>query len=59
MENLELNELFSNLGITLVSLFAIVSGVNEVVVGVTGNFIGIISKPIRRALYPGGHARFR
>jgi uncharacterized membrane protein len=35
-----------HLGIALVSLFAIVSGVNEVVVGVTGNFLGILSKPI-------------
>jgi hypothetical protein len=35
-----------HLGIVLISIFAIVSGMNEVVVGLTGNFLGILSKPI-------------
>lgn len=35
-----------HLGIILVSIFAIVSGINEVVVGLSGNFLGILSKPI-------------
>ena len=34
------------LGIILISIFAIVSGINEVVVGLTGNFLGILSKNI-------------
>src|SRR5260370_41710925 len=34
------------LGIILISIFAILSGINEVVVGLTGNFLGILSKPI-------------
>lgn len=35
-----------DLGVTLVSIFAIACGIGEVVVGVTGNFLGILSKPI-------------
>ncbi len=35
-----------HLGITLVSIFAIVSGINEVVVGVRGNFLDILSKDL-------------
>jgi hypothetical protein len=35
-----------HLGITLVSIFAIVSGINEIVVGITGNFLGILSKDL-------------
>jgi hypothetical protein len=34
------------LGIILISIFAILSGINEVVVGLTGNFLGILSEPI-------------
>lgn len=34
------------LGIILISVFAILSGINEVVVGLTGNFLDILSKPI-------------
>jgi hypothetical protein len=34
-----------HLGIVLISIFAIVSGINEVVVGLTG-FLGILSKAI-------------
>jgi hypothetical protein len=30
----------------VISAFAIASGINEVVVGLTGNFLGILSKPI-------------
>jgi hypothetical protein len=34
------------LGIIVISIFAILSGINEVVVGLTGNFLGILSEPI-------------
>ena len=34
------------LGIILISIFAILSGINEVIVGLIGNFLGILSKPI-------------
>jgi hypothetical protein len=32
------------IGITLVSTFAIICGLGEVVVGITGNYLGILSK---------------
>lgn len=32
-----------HLGIVLISIFALVSGMNEVVVGLTSNFLGILS----------------
>jgi hypothetical protein len=35
-----------HLGVTLASLFAIGCGINEIIVGFTGNFLGILSKPI-------------
>lgn len=35
-----------HLVIILISLFAIASGINETVVGFTGNFLGILSKAI-------------
>jgi hypothetical protein len=35
-----------HLTIVLISIFAIASGMNEVVVGLTGNFLGILSKAI-------------
>lgn len=38
------------LGIVLISIFAIVSGINEVVVGLTGNFLGILSTNIAPSL---------
>lgn len=37
-------------GIVLISIFAIVSGINEVVVGLTGNFLGILSTNIAPSL---------
>lgn len=36
-----------HLAIMLISIFAIASGINEVVVGLTGNFLGILSKAIQ------------
>jgi hypothetical protein len=33
-----------HLGIALISIFAILCGINEVVVGLTGNFLGILAK---------------
>jgi hypothetical protein len=35
-----------HLAIILISIFAILSGINEIVVGTTGNFLGILSKPL-------------
>jgi hypothetical protein len=37
------------LGITIVALFAIIAGIGEIMVGVTGNFLGIISKSMEPA----------
>lgn len=34
------------LGLTLVAIFAIIAGVGEVIVGITGNYLGILSKNI-------------
>jgi hypothetical protein len=39
-----------HVGITVVCIFAIISGVNEIVVGITGNFLGILSKPLKPSL---------
>jgi hypothetical protein len=36
-----------HIGITAVSIFAIVAGLGEIVVGFTGNYLGILSKDIR------------
>jgi hypothetical protein len=39
-----------HVGITVVSLFAIIAGLGEVVVGFTGNYLGILSKDIKPTL---------
>ena len=39
-----------HVGITVISIFAIISGVNEIVVGITGNYLGILSKPLKPSL---------
>src|SRR5260370_42238673 len=39
-----------HIGITAVSIFAIVAGLGEIVVGFTGNYLGILSKDIRPSL---------
>lgn len=39
-----------HLAIILISVFAIASGTNEIIVGFTGNFLGILSKPIPPSL---------
>src|SRR5499426_2441428 len=36
-----------HVGITIVAIFAIIAGLGEVVVGFTGNYLGILSKDIR------------
>jgi hypothetical protein len=36
-----------HLGITLVSIFAVIAGLGEVVVGFTGNTLGILSKDLK------------
>jgi hypothetical protein len=36
-------------GIIIVALYAIVAGIGEIVVGVTGNFLGILSKNMQPA----------
>jgi hypothetical protein len=36
-----------HLGITTVAIFANIAGLGEVVVGFTGNYLGILSKDIR------------
>jgi hypothetical protein len=36
-----------HVGITVVSIFAIIAGLGEIVVGFTGNCLGILSKDIR------------
>jgi hypothetical protein len=38
------------IGITAVSIFAIISGLGEVVVGFKGNYLGILSKDIRPSI---------
>jgi hypothetical protein len=35
-----------HLGITLVALYAIIAGLGEIIVGLTGNFLGILSMPL-------------
>jgi hypothetical protein len=37
-------------GITIVAVFAIISGLGEIVVGFTGNYLGILSKSIAPAV---------
>ncbi len=39
-----------HIGIIAVSIFAIVAGLGEIVVGFTGNYLGILSKDIRPSL---------
>jgi hypothetical protein len=39
-----------HVGITVVSLFTIIAGLGEVVVGFTGNYLGILSKDIKPTL---------
>jgi hypothetical protein len=39
---------FQHLGITLISIFAILSGINEIVVGFTGNFLAVLSQNVMR-----------
>jgi hypothetical protein len=39
-----------HLGITAVSIFAIIAGLGEVVVGFTGNYLGILSQDIRPSI---------
>jgi hypothetical protein len=39
-----------HLGITVVSIFAIISGLGEIVVGREGNYLGILSKDIRPSI---------
>ena len=36
-----------NLGITLVAIFAVIADLGEVVVGFTGNTLGILSKDLK------------
>lgn len=36
-----------HVGITVVSIFAIIAGLGEIVVGFSGNYLGILSKDIR------------
>lgn len=38
------------IGITIVAVFAIIAGLGEIVVGFTGNYLGILSKSIPPAL---------
>jgi hypothetical protein len=35
-----------HLGITVVAIFAIIAGIGEMIVGFTGNFLGILSTPL-------------
>jgi hypothetical protein len=35
-----------HLGITAVAIFAIIAGIGEMIVGLTGNFLGILSTPL-------------
>jgi hypothetical protein len=35
-----------DLGITIVSIFAIIAGIGEMIVGLTGNLLGILSTPL-------------
>lgn len=37
-------------GLTIVAIFAIIAGLGEVVVGLTGNYLGILSKSITPSL---------
>ena len=39
-----------HVGITAVSIFAIIAGLGEVVVGFTGNYLGILSQDIRPSI---------
>jgi hypothetical protein len=39
-----------HLGITAVSIFAIIAGLGEVVVGFTGNYLGILSQDVRPSI---------
>jgi hypothetical protein len=39
-----------HVGITAVSIFAIIAGLGEVVVGFTGNYLGILSQDVRPSI---------
>jgi hypothetical protein len=47
-----------HVGITAVSIFAIIAGLGEMVVGFTGNYLGILSKSIRPSISTAGIGAF-
>jgi hypothetical protein len=42
-----------HMGITLVALYAIIAGLGEIIVGLTGNFLGILSTPLTPSVTTG------
>jgi hypothetical protein len=46
MKTADVGEQGRGWGIVAVGVFAIVAGLGEIIVGVTGNYLGILSKPL-------------